>query len=249
MKNCLKLNLKGSKNININFTKRFTSNQDFLLSNEERNLKLQLYQMCLLNTKTYGWTDENLSVSCNSLGLPGVMSNGIYEGVIEVACDLMKDINKKMGKFLENKELNQETIRDALKLYLTELSPYIRNWNQAMYLGLNPVNIKKTLEINLNTVEILSNDFLLKSSLLKTLFICSNIFYKEFFMSTDGSKNFSETYKLLDQLVDISFNINQAQSLIPINLNVLFFLIQKSFSIFLPVNLSKVDEFIINKKI
>lgn len=160
------------------------------------DVQTSLYKMCLANSNKYGWSENNLSISSSNIGYSPLMGNGIYSnGIIDVVYDLMDSINNDLSDYYDKLLLSDDTkqsrsylvseqnIYEGMKQRLLNISPYIKNWGQAMTLGASPSNITTTISKHIDTINIILQvnqqnqslitdiPLLFKISLVKTLII------------------------------------------------------------------------------
>lgn len=189
----------------------------------------KLYKMTLANTNRYGWTDRALTTSAIELGFSPSLSRGIFSnGIIDVIHKLMRNWNldlesrylNKIKEVPSNSKLSylvsQPNFKDGIRERLMLQSPFISTWSQAINLGLRPTNILTTQSILWETVNIITQKneavpFAYKVALFHILV------NSEFYMLTDRSRNYSQTFKYIDSSIDISFKVLQGFSIVGLN--------------------------------
>lgn len=198
-------------NTQLNYLSTTNNNNDNKAHETSYEVKEKFYKMCLANSNQYGWSKKNLSISAENLNNSPMMGEGVFpNGVSDIIFQLMDSFNKDLKKHYNDNVLcdvekqtfkyiiSEQNIKEGLKFRLMSLSPYIKNWPEAMKQGISsPYNLKTVIEKHLETINIILNatetnigfegeiiheksqtvPLLFKISLVKTLVLAGKLYF------------------------------------------------------------------------
>lgn len=127
-------------------------------------LRLRILESSLQFVPIHGWARDSISKGAESLGYPGVVHGMFPNGGIELVQYFYEDCNRKLGDHLKAQHLNQKDnetksikpkdfAREAIKIRLTMMKPYLKFWPQAVALMSLPQNASKSLANLLTLVD------------------------------------------------------------------------------------------------
>ncbi len=197
----------------------------FSYSNKEIEIKQKLLKMTQVNIQKYGWTNRSIAQSAVDLNFSPSIANGIFSnGIIDVIYlsieewnkELEDNINKNKSKMSIDNILTHNHIKDSIQSRLLLQSHFNNNWNQAVKIGMKPENLAETIThlwrmVNVITVNHPLIPFVYKLLILK-IYIGT-----EFYMLTDKSPNYDQTFKILDQMLSFNLRILKTGSIVSNN--------------------------------
>lgn len=253
--NCVKF-IKTKNNKNFARFSIFNKNSHFLIKNfcsnydsnktEIISLKDKLIKLSLLNVDRHGWSEHSIKLAANELGYSNSLSALITNGPLDLIHYTLDTWNIKLKKEIEELKQNKILSTDekyikALKIRLSYEIPLINTWPQAIKLGMNPNNIKSTIDkLMIMSDQICSIDD--DSSLVKRIFLIKTFLITELHMLSDKSHNYSNTWDFLSMSYSINFNIFNSLSKFTMVNSAFLTIIKYSLTAFAPYDFSKVDE-------
>eukprot|EP00164_Ancoracysta_twista_P009333 GFYU01013783.1.p1 GENE.GFYU01013783.1~~GFYU01013783.1.p1 ORF type:complete len:273 (-),score=48.48 GFYU01013783.1:322-1140(-) len=177
---------------------------------DDTTVKNKVLEAALTHVHTLGWSVDALTAGAQDLNLSG-MSHGMFDrGEIELVDYFIHTSDQQMSKHFQGQDLSQMRVKSRLqqimKYRLAMITPYASTWHQAMALRLHPSNAPLSMRSKANAMDEIwflagdrSSDFgwYLKRAALGTVYTST-----EFYLVSDMSPHFHETWEFLDRRLD-----------------------------------------------